>query len=260
MLIGITGGNGLLGKILQKKIQNPNLVDCFCGDIRNKNEIFQWIRGKKFDVIFHFAARVPVDVVAEDPFEAFYVNAAGTMNLLSCLREMKQTPWLLYASTSHVYKSSYYPISEQDPIEPQNIYGESKFHGERACEMFKHSCSSPVCIARIFSFYHKEQKPPFLYPSIKKRLETEDLTKPFFLKGAKNIRDIQNAEEVVDQLLQLMQVRFDGIINIGSGQGIEIEEFVRSISPKPLKITCDLQEPISYLVADISKFKEVALK
>ena len=52
------------------------------------------------------------------------------------------------------------------------------------------------CIARIFSFYDKNQKPPFLYANIKQRIEEEDLTKPFFISGGNSKRDFLTAKQV----------------------------------------------------------------
>ncbi len=256
-MIGVTGSKGVLGKILLRKLIGLGEIDCFSGDIRKKEDILEWIGGKFFDVIFHLAAIVPVAEVNSDPFEAYNVNVGGTINLLDSLREANIKPWLLYSSSSHVYKSSNKQICEMDPIKPLNTYGESKHFAERICDGFRESYGSRICIARIFSCYHETQKPPSLYPSIKLRLCSEDLTEPFFLRGAKSIRDIQNAEVAIDKIIKLMQMRYDGTINIGSGKGISIEDFVRNLSSLKLTISFDPKEEQSFLVADISKLNKV---
>ncbi len=257
MKVGITGSRGVLGKILLRKLSAVAEIDCFPGDIRKKEDILEWLEGKSFDAIFHLAAIVPVNQVNDDPFEAYKINVGGTLNLLDSLKEKRIKPWIFYSSSSHVYKSSVKPLNENDQIKPLNIYGESKYFAERICEGFRTSHDYKVCIGRIFSFYHDTQKSSFLYPAIKRRLRSEDLSKPFFLMGAKNIRDIQNAETVVDHMIKLMNVGYDGTVNIGSGKETTIEGFVKSLSEKELKIESNPEEITSFLVADTTKLNQV---
>jgi nucleoside-diphosphate-sugar epimerase len=254
MRIGVTGSQGVLGCILTTLVPH---ADCFKGDIRKREDVLKWLDSKSFDALFHFAAVVPVNEVKEDPFRAYEVNVGGTLNLLSALRDKGLSPWILYASSSHVYQGSNSPIKEEHPIQPQNLYGETKYGGERVCEMFRDSYQAKICIARIFSFYHFTQKIPFLFPSILQRFESEDLTQPFFLRGAKSQRDIQNAEDVVKQLLKLMEKQFVGTVNVGSGRGVTIEEFVQKMAPCPLQIESDPNEVHTTLIADTSKLNEI---
>lgn len=257
-MIGITGGSGVIGRILSKKLTNigfkPNL---FNGDIRKNEDIIKWMKFKKFDIIFHLAAIVPVNEVKKDPFKAYNANVGGTINLLSSIGKLKIRPWIFYASTSHVYKIKDTHIKEEDETEPLNAYGETKYFAERICESFVRSYGCKICIGRIFSFYHDTQLPPFLYPTIKRRLSIEDLSKPLFLRGAHNIRDIMNAEDVVDKIIKLMQLNYSGIINIGSGKGITIEGFVRKQTNINLNIVTDEDSNISSLIADITLLKKI---
>jgi nucleoside-diphosphate-sugar epimerase len=254
MKVGITGHRGVLGQLLVKAIKG---VDCFDGDVRNQRDLERWLDGKVFDALFHLAAVVPVSEVQEDPFRAYEVNVGGTLNLLSALNRSVMDPWIFYASSSHVYQSSSKPLSEEDAIEPQNLYGQTKYLGEQVCTAYQQSYGSRVCIGRIFSFYHETQKPPFLYPSLMKRFEKEDLSKPFFLRGAESERDIQNAEQVIEKALLLMNRNYSGVVNIGTGKGIKIREFVQSIAPSNLNITAYEDDIASSLSANVSKFKKV---
>ena len=51
-----------------------------------------------------------------------------------------------------------------------------------------------------------------------------------------------------------MEKESEGIFNIASGKGVKIEDFVRKLSPYPLKITTD--DSKDYLVANIDKLKK----
>ena len=257
-IVGITGGNGVIGKILNTRlIETGFKTDCYSHDIREKQKLKTWFDNNDFDMIFHLAALVPVDQVNKNPFKAYSINVGGTINLLTCIKESLKNPKIFYASTSHVYKSSNVPVKEDDEIQPISLYGKTKYIAEEIVRTFSDEHNAKVCIGRIFSFYHKTQKSSFLYPAIQERIKTEDLSKPFFLRGAKNIRDIMNAEDVVGKILELMNSEYSGIVNIGKGQGIKIEEFVRRQTSVQLDIITDKDNNISSLVADVSKMNKI---
>lgn len=258
MNIAITGATGVLGSLLNKKLSATGIhtISLFEGDITRQAEVEQWLDKTEPDYLFHFAALVPVDAVSKDPFRAFEVNVGGTINLLSALKKRKKKPWIFYASTSHVYKSSENPIAETWQEQPINFYGTTKLNAEKACEAFASSHDYAICIGRIFSFYHDTQKGSFLYPSILRRFQTEDLSLPFQLRGAACVRDIMNAEDIVEIILKLKEKKYSGKVNIASGKGITIEEFVRQFSPTSIQIEA-VDTDFNSLVADITKLNSI---
>jgi nucleoside-diphosphate-sugar epimerase len=252
MKIGITGASGVLGNILIEKIKHKRYeYNSFEGDITEVEDIKKWVNNNKFDSILHLAAIVPPSDVKKNLSKAFAVNSVGTKSLVDVLVEKSNMTWLFYASTSHVYKSNEEPISEYDEIEPISEYGLTKYAGEI---LLKKNYKN-FCIGRIFSMYHDTQKPPFLYPNIKKRLETEDLSKEFELYGAESTRDFLNAEEIADIILQLMEKEALGVYNIASGKGIKIGDFVKNMTSRQIKIK-DMGGKDS-LVANIDKLKDL---
>lgn len=252
MKIGITGSNGVLGTILVQKIKKIGYeYSCFEGDIRNINDIQKWINSNDFSSVFHLAAIVPPTEVRNDLLKAFDVNSVGTKKLAEILNQKSPDIWLFYSSTSHVYKSNTKPITEDSEIEPVSEYGLTKYAGE----VLAKKVHRKICIGRIFSMYHKTQKPPFLYPNIIKRLEEEDLNKEFELQGGESSRDFLNAEDIADIILELMQKEAIGIYNIASGKGVKIKDFVQSMTDKKIKIK-SIGEP-DYLVANIDKLKNI---
>ena len=73
------------------------------GDIRNYDELKNLFLKEKFDVVFHMAAQVAVTTSVINPREDFEINALGTFNILEAIRETKQNPIILFASTNKVY-------------------------------------------------------------------------------------------------------------------------------------------------------------
>lgn len=233
MKVGITGGSGVLGTILEQKLHELKYdISSFVGDIRDIAEIEKWVDSDDYESVIHLAAIVPPSEVKESLTKAFEVNSVGTRNLVDVLNSKSPSTWMFYASTSHVYKSSSKPIPENGEIEPISEYGLTKYAGE----VLAKKNYTNLCIGRVFSMYHKTQKPPYLYPNMINRLQKEDLTKDFELYGANSVRDFLNAEEIADIIISLMKIKAVGTFNIASGKGTKIKDFVQSLSEKELKI------------------------
>lgn len=82
--------------------QNKNLK-FIKRDIRNYDELKKLFSTEKFDIVFHMAAQVAVTTSVINPREDFEINALGTFNILEAIRETKQNPIILFASTNKVY-------------------------------------------------------------------------------------------------------------------------------------------------------------
>ena len=158
---------------------------------------------------------------------------------------------LFFPSTSHVYKYSSKPIKENFSLKPTSFYGKTKLLAEKKirenkCKYFQY------CIVRIFSIFHKNQKKPFLYPSIKnklKRIKSSNV----YIKGANNVRDFSNADKITKIIFKIFEKKLTGVYNIGSGKGMTIKDFInKNIDEK--KTIIDYKKPNS-LIADIKKLK-----
>jgi UDP-glucose 4-epimerase/GDP-4-dehydro-6-deoxy-D-mannose reductase len=247
-----------LGKILQAQLSATGMTyDCFPGDICRPEELRTWLQAGSFDAVIHLAALVPTQSVQANPARAFQVNVGGTANLVAELGALPRKPWFFYASSSHVYQPQAAPILETAPVAPINPYGLSKRLGEQVVEASAAAAGVPYCIGRIFSFYHPSQTGSFLYPSLQRRFASEDLTQPFRLFGAEDVRDLSLADELVAQVRALMARQATGLVNVGSGRGVKIRDFVQSLAPRPLQIVNASEGPATSLVADISRLRHI---
>jgi dTDP-4-dehydrorhamnose reductase len=137
-MILITGSEGQLGKDICS-LFNPEeviLVDLKKGDknivldITNEKETIKTIMGLKPDLIIHPAAYTDVDGCETNKELAFKVNGEGTRNL--CIAAASLDIPLFYVSTDYVFDGeSKTPYKEDDPINPQSVYGQSKAEGEK---------------------------------------------------------------------------------------------------------------------------------
>lgn len=227
--IALTGTNGCLGRLILEELSRRSTteVHCFPGDIDDAASLDSWLQDCRPDSVIHLAAKVAVDYVSEKPFSAWRTNVEGTTHLLNAASKLNKKPWFFYASSSHVYAPSNQPIGEDGTTGPVNFYGQTKLAGEQAAQACAKETGLAVCVGRIFSFYHETQKPPFLYANFRERLKTLDLDQPISLHGANSVRDFLNAAEVVRLILGLEARQWQGTVNIASGQGIKIQDFLR---------------------------------
>lgn len=91
-----------------------------------------------FDVVYHFAARVGVRSVLEDPEAARRMNEETTTGLLAALRLVPgpERPRLFAASSSEVYRDAEAPLDEGAPVRSVRgvgrwAYAASKLRGEQ---------------------------------------------------------------------------------------------------------------------------------
>ena len=87
------------------------------------------------DIVINTAAYHKVDEVEDNPEKAFLINSIAQKNL-SELCELN-TWTLVYMSTDYVFGSNtarMTPYSEADKVGPINMYGVSKFAGEKATQ------------------------------------------------------------------------------------------------------------------------------
>ena len=258
-MIGITGGNGVLGRILKAKYDSKNIkITLFFGDVTNFNDVNKWIAENNISILIHLASKVAVKDVQNNLADAYDVNVGGTINILKAIATKSSKIYFFYASTSHVYKSSDNPLCESSKVEPINSYGLTKHISEQLLNDFcSNNANFNLCIGRIFSFYHDSQLPPFLYPTLLKRFKTEDLMQPFRLYGALSSRDFLNAEAVCDIIILLIEKTHTGTVNIASGTAIKIIDFVQKIAPQKLNIIFDNDEKPNHLNADVSLLDKI---
>jgi len=258
MKVFVTGASGVIGTHLMDLLASRGDLEAtsLAGDIRDRQSVAKQIeQAGVLDAVVHLAALVPVQEVEKSPADAYAVNVGGTLNLMAALAAQARRPHVLYASTCHVYAPSMNPISEDDLVAPRNLYATTKHMGEEIVRDLGTRMGFPVCLARIFSFYDESQAPGYLYPAIRQRLAAEDLTQPFPLRGADSTRDLSTARQISENLLHLLLRQATGVINVGSGTGTRIGDFVQGLCDVPLEIV-PLGEPDS-LVANTRRLREL---
>lgn len=104
-------------------------------DVSDFEEVKKTINEVNPDYVIHLAALTDVDNCEKYPQIAYSINSFGTKNL-ALLTGKKNIP-ILYVSTGAVFDGKKpIPYTEYDQPNPSNIYGNSKFFGEKFVEKF----------------------------------------------------------------------------------------------------------------------------
>lgn len=133
MKILLTGGNGMLGRTLQRRLTGHDLriADLPDVDITRMDSIGAVVAAFTPDAVIHCAAMTAVDACEKEPGKAFAVNAAGSANVAAtCFRCHAR---LIAISTDYVFRGDLdRPYHEWDEPAPCTVYGASKLAGEQA--------------------------------------------------------------------------------------------------------------------------------
>lgn len=134
----ITGFGGQLGydinrELIERGVDPKNILTPSEKemDITDREKVMEVIGNFNPDVIFHCAAWTAVDIAEDNKDKVFKINVDGTKNITDASIDVNAK--LFYMSTDYVFDGTK-PIgefySEDDEVNPKNIYGLSKYKGE----------------------------------------------------------------------------------------------------------------------------------
>ena len=138
MKILITGGNGMLGKTLQRELAPNEIIaaDLPQWDILGE-EFAERVAEVKPELIIHCAAMTNVDGCESNRDAAFRLNEDGSRNVALAAKMCGAR--LIAISTDFVFSGEPprepWAWSENDMPRPQTVYGMSKFAGETMVSM-----------------------------------------------------------------------------------------------------------------------------
>lgn len=131
----ITGKHGQLARAFQQELGRRTAdflaPDESAFDITDRAQVFEAVGSSQPDVIINCAAYNLVDKAEQDREKAFSVNATGPGILAAAAR--KHHAVLVHFGSDYVFDGAKENglYTEQDPVHPLNVYGESKREGER---------------------------------------------------------------------------------------------------------------------------------
>ena len=140
MRILVTGVKGQLGydvvKELEKRGHTAIGVDIEDMDITDANAVDMVITHSMVDAVVHCAAYTAVDAAEDNVGICNKINVEGTANIAKACKKMDIK--MIYISTDYVFDGQgERPWEPDDKVtEPLNVYGMSKFLGEREVQRY----------------------------------------------------------------------------------------------------------------------------
>ena len=89
----------------------------------------------KFDAIMHFAAFIEAGESMKEPGRFFENNYVNSLRLMEAAVQ-NGVKRFVFSSTAAVYQSSEEPLTEDSPLGPSNVYGQTKLMTEQALEWY----------------------------------------------------------------------------------------------------------------------------
>ncbi|SFT42751.1 UDP-glucose 4-epimerase [Lishizhenia tianjinensis] len=267
MKILITGGAGFIGSNLCKRLVNDGhdvtVLDNLLRGNKIDPEVFKqihFIKGdvknysivntasKNVDIIFHFAAVLGVDVVADNPVETMDVEVIGTRNVVAAAQEnnIKQ---ILYASTSGIYGHSAIEnaLSEEVLVDPRTSYAMAKRYNEIYLASHNEEKGLEAVSLRFFNVYGGNQDNRMVIPRFFEQAQKgEQIT---VYGNGEQTRDFTYIDDTIEACVRLMNIKGYHIVNIAN----EEEWNIKTLAEHILEITNSTSK-IAYIDAPKKRY------
>lgn len=168
----ITGANGQVGSCLTRRLQDQADVlalDRQGLDIGNRDAVFQTVAEFRPDVIINAAAHTAVDRAESEEAAAQAINVDGAKYLAEAASDIGAV--ILHISTDYVFNGQgETPYREDDPTDPQSVYGKTKQAGETAVQS-----ANPRSVILRTSWVFGEQGNNFVKTMLRLGTQREEL-------------------------------------------------------------------------------------
>lgn len=267
MKILITGGAGFIGSNLAKRLVQDGhqvvvldsllrgnkldketyaKIEFLKGDVRDLNLVIQ--ASKNCDLIFHFAAVLGVDIVADNPVETMDVEVIGTRNVVEAAT-INNVKKIMYASTSGIYGHSAIEnaLTEEVLVDPRTSYAMAKRYNEIYLASHHEEKGLNVISLRFFNVYGRNQDNRMVVPRFfEQAISNEPIT--VFGSGMQT-RDFTYIDDTVDACIKLMHTNGCHIINIAN----EAEWCIKDLAHE-IKVLTKSNSEIIYLEAPKKRY------
>ena len=216
----VTGATGLLGPYLVDACRRAGEVittsrnggDYPC-DLTEPADVARLVDAVEPTIVVHAAAMTDVDACERDPDTAVALNCQTVAHLAEAVQNSCR---VVVVSTDQVYPDSAGPHGEED-VGPVNVYGRTKLEGERA------ALSRPRSLVVRTNFFCASRSAG--------RQSLSDFIEHSLARGAAItlFDDVLfsplHAKTLSDVIVDLVHCGFEGVVNVGSVDGMSKLEF-----------------------------------
>lgn len=249
----VTGAGGFIGKPLVKRLRKSYEVFRILSRTTDVVDVETWSSYPSVNAVIHLAGCSFVPDSWSDTPEFIRTNVLGTVQALEYCRKYKAR--LVYISAYLYGIPNRLPISEDEPLDPNNPYALSKNMAESACEFYSKYWNIPVVVIRPFNVFGPGQRPDFLVSDVVHQVKYGSEIR---VKDTKPKRDYVYVDDVVDALVKALNIdQGYNVFNIGTGKSYSVGEVInviQEVAGTQLPVISEnvvRQQEIDNVVADI---------
>lgn len=240
VLDNLLRGNKLDSEVLRQ-------IEFIQGDVRDYDTVLKASKG--CEVVYHFAAILGVDIVADNPVETMEVETIGLRNI-SKAAQVNGVKKILYASTSGIYGHSAMEksVDEEMLVDPKTSYAMAKRYNEIYLSALYEEKGINSVALRFFNVYGYKQDNRMVIPRFfEQALNNKPIT--VFGNGGQT-RDFTFIEDTVDACIRLMEkVKGFEIFNISNENEWSILDLAHEI-----KAVINSKSEISFIEAPKNRY------
>jgi UDP-glucose 4-epimerase len=212
------------------------------GDLADTQALRSLLDQEPFDAVLHFAAFIEAGESMAQPGKYFHNNLALSLSLIETAMRAGVRRFVL-SSTAAVYRTSDEPLSEDSPIAPTNVYGETKRMIEQALEWYHTVHGLRFAALRYFNAAgaaggrgeaHRPEShliPLVLQVPLGQRAVAQILGNDYPTPDGTCIRDYIHVADLVAAhrlALDALDTRPRQIYNLGSGVGYSVRQVIEA--------------------------------
>ena len=239
----VTGASGFIGRhtlapLLQagyevhavsfkNKKENETSIKWHQTDLKNSTQTQELIRKIQPTHLLHFAWCAEPGKFWTDPENTQWVEAS--FNLIKKFHAQGGKRVVISGSCAeYEWNKSIY--SEKTTSEkPATLYGKCKQELQIKVEAFCHEVDLSLCWGRIFFVYGPYEHPARLVSSIVRSLLKNETAE---CSHGNQKRDLLFVEDVASGFVSILENEITGIVNIGSGEGVDLKDVIKTIGDK----------------------------
>jgi UDP-glucose 4-epimerase len=294
MRVLVTGGAGYIGSVVVEELLSrghapvvyDNLskghresvapgVEFILGELVDRRTLERVFAEHRIEAVVHMAADSLVGEAFCDPAKYYSNNVTASLVMLEAMRARGVSRLVLSSSAAVYGEPEKQPISESQPAQPTNPYGETKLALERALHWFEQAYGLRYVSLRYFNAAGATQRcgelhnpethliPIVLQVAAGQRSYVEIFGDDYPTRDGTCVRDYIHVSDLARAHVLALGLldRSSGIFNLGCGGGftvLEVIEAARRVTGREIPIRRGARRPgdPAVLVASSEKIKQ----